>query len=256
MTSALIGYTGFVGSTLLSQRSFDALYNSSNIDEIRGREFDFLVCAGAPAAKWKANNEPEADLANICRLTEALAATRAASAVLISTVDVYASPAGVDEDTPVNPETTQPYGRHRFHLEQFFAGRYGDAACIRLPGLFGKGLRKNFIFDLMGNPDALHLTHADSVFQFYDMSRLSSDIDRVLASDIPLINFATEPVSARAVAERCFSRSFENRTAAPPVWYDMRTRHASVFGRTGAYIATADEVFASIRKLAEAATGT
>ena len=42
-SSALIGYTGFVGSTLLKQRSFDACFNSANIDQIAGRSFD-LVC--------------------------------------------------------------------------------------------------------------------------------------------------------------------------------------------------------------------
>ena len=35
--SALIGYTGFVGSNLLRQRAFDATFNSKNIEQISGR---------------------------------------------------------------------------------------------------------------------------------------------------------------------------------------------------------------------------
>ena len=35
--SALIGYTGFVGSNLVRQHSFDAMFNSQNIDSISGR---------------------------------------------------------------------------------------------------------------------------------------------------------------------------------------------------------------------------
>jgi hypothetical protein len=46
---ALIGYSGFVGSTLLKQRHFDSLFRSTNIDEIVGKTFDMVVCAGAPA---------------------------------------------------------------------------------------------------------------------------------------------------------------------------------------------------------------
>src|SRR4051812_17314801 len=139
--TALIGYTGFVGSTLLSQTSFDALYRSTNIDEIRGREFDVLLCAGAPAAKWKANKEPEADRANLAGLVSRLETVKADRAVLISTVDVYAEPRGVDEATLVVPDPAQAYGANRFWLEQEFACIFGSSAHVmRLPGLFGKGL--------------------------------------------------------------------------------------------------------------------
>jgi hypothetical protein len=70
-SSALIGYTGFVGSNLLRQRTFDACFNSSNIDQINGRSFDLVVGCGARAEKWKANADPAADLDNI-ELTGAL----------------------------------------------------------------------------------------------------------------------------------------------------------------------------------------
>ena len=46
MTNGLIGYSGFVGSTLLKQAAFEARYRSTNIGEIEGRSFDTLVCAG------------------------------------------------------------------------------------------------------------------------------------------------------------------------------------------------------------------
>ena len=61
MTDALIGYSGFVGGTLLRQRAFEARYRSTNIGSIAGGEFELVVCAGAPAQKWIANRDPEAD---------------------------------------------------------------------------------------------------------------------------------------------------------------------------------------------------
>src|SRR5947209_7236332 len=110
MRSALIGHTGFVGGTLLRQYPFDDLYRSTNIGVIRGRSYDLVVCAGAPAAKWLANREPENDRACLAKLQDCLGQCQARRVVLISTVDVFADPRGVDEATPVDPAHTQPYG--------------------------------------------------------------------------------------------------------------------------------------------------
>ena len=59
MSRALIGYTGFVGGNLHLQTPFDDVYNSKNIDSLRGKSYELVVCAGAPGVKWKANKEPE-----------------------------------------------------------------------------------------------------------------------------------------------------------------------------------------------------
>src|SRR5260363_318997 len=88
MTNALIGFTGFVGSTLLQQARFEALYRSTNIGEIENKAFDIVVCAGAQAQKWIANREPEGDLQNIHRLMARLRTVRCRKFILISTADV------------------------------------------------------------------------------------------------------------------------------------------------------------------------
>ena len=65
MKNALIGSSGFVGGTLIKQARFESLYRSTNISDINGQLFDTVVCAGAPAQKWIANKDPEADLKKI-----------------------------------------------------------------------------------------------------------------------------------------------------------------------------------------------
>lgn len=246
MPDALIGHTGFVGGTLLRQRRFDDCYNSKNIESIRSRRFDLIVCAGAPAVKWLANKEPEADLANLQRLKQNLAECRADRFLLISTVDVYGRPQGVDERTPISPESNHAYGRHRYLLERFVQETFPATCVVRLPGLFGEGLKKNFILDLLQGHH-LDWTHCESVFQFYDMSRLWSDCRTVLEQGIPLVNLAVEPVRAGDVARQCFQLDFDNRTDGPPVTYDVRTRHGSAFGRPGdKYVASRDECLAAI----------
>lgn len=251
MANALIGATGFVGGNL-PPSEFEFKYNSANIEEIRGKSFDLVVCSGAPAAKWKANQEPAADLANLERLMAAIADVRATRFLLVSTVDVFHTPLAVDESSPVEPDRTQPYGRHRFLLERFVGERFPHACTVRLPGLFGRGLKKNIIFDLI-HSNALHLTDAASVFQFYHLDRLWSDLQRALDAELKLVHFATEPVQVAELARRCFGVEFTNRTPAGPVRYDLRTAHAATFGGEGHYLYSADETFSRIRQFAESA---
>ncbi len=253
MALALLGYTGFVGTTLRAQTSFDALYNSGNIADIRGHRYDMIVCAAAPAAKWKANQDPEADRANLLGLIEHLRHVAAGRFVLISTVDVFRMPPAVYEDTPVTPEQLDAYGRHRYELEQFANAHFEDVYVVRLPGLFGAGLKKNFLYDMIHRGES-EWTHADSVFQFYNMANLWHDLQIVLHADPPvrLIHFATEPVRAGDVARHAFDTEYTHQTANPPVSYDMQTIHAGLWGKSGKYIASADEIYAQIRTFAQA----
>lgn len=244
MPSALIGYTGFVGSNLLRQRSFDACFNSANVEQIAGRSFDLVVCAGAPAEKWKANAEPERDLDNIERLTRALEQTNARKLVLISTVDVFLSPVDVDEDSAVPTTGLHAYGKHRRRLEQIVAGRF-DACIVRLPGLYGHGLKKNAIYDFMHDND-VHKIDSRGVFQFYNLDRLWRDVTLALDNDLGLVHLPTEPVSVADVARAAFAREFTNEVVATPARYDVRTRFADVFGGSGAYLETKTEELAGI----------
>lgn len=63
-----------------------------------------LICAGAPAEKWKINQEPEADKQNLEILKQALLSATVGKLVLISTVDVYKSPNGMNEDDQIETE--------------------------------------------------------------------------------------------------------------------------------------------------------
>jgi len=246
MSTGLIGATGFVGGNLLQQRSFDALFHSRNIPDIAGQEFELLICAGAPAEKWKANKEPAADRENLQRLTTALRGCRARQFVLISTVDVYREPRDVDERTVPPRENLQPYGLHRLELEDFVGATFPGACIIRLPALFGPGLKKNFLYDLL-HDNCLDWTDHRSEFQFYDLTRLWSDIELALREKLTLVNFAAAPVLVAEIARRCFEREFTNTTANGPVRYDMRTIHAAALGGSGGYLDDADEGYRRIR---------
>jgi len=142
MSSAIIGYTGFVGSNLVRQKEFNSFYNSKNIHSIIGKSFDLVVCSGAPAVKWLANKEPVKDRDNLQILINCLSQISAKKLILISTVDVYPLPIEVDEDTKIDQDNLHPYGKNRLELENFVKDNF-DSLIVRLPGLFGKGLKKN-----------------------------------------------------------------------------------------------------------------
>jgi nucleoside-diphosphate-sugar epimerase len=232
MANALIGASGFVGSTLLRQARFDALYRSTNIAEIDGHGFDTVVCAAAPAQKWIANREPEADRRNIDTLIGHLDTLQCRRFVLVSTVDVFGVPVSVDEDSPVDETGLHAYGLHRRLLERYCAQRFQQCLIVRLPGLVGPGLRKNVLFDLL-NDNNLQAIDARGVFQFYPMVNLWTDLRRALDAGLPLVHLAGEPLGVADVAREAFGRDFDNQLASQPARYDLRSRHAALFGGQG-----------------------
>lgn len=166
MTTALVGYTGFVGSNLTQSFPFDHLYNSKNIKDAYGTKPDLLIYAGVRAEKFLANQEPEKDLQVIEEAFENINKIAPKKLVLISTIDVYKNPANVNEDTPIDLQQLHPYGANRYALESKVRSMYEDALIVRLPALFGDNIKKNFIYDY------IHIIPSQlKIDKFHELSR-------------------------------------------------------------------------------------
>jgi len=98
-----------------------------------------------------ANRQPERDRAAIEALADQLDRVNVRRFVLISSIAVLADTAGGEDEGTQAFQENLAYGRHRRLLEAFCESRFDDCLVVRLPALFGPGLRKNFVFDLM-NP--------------------------------------------------------------------------------------------------------
>lgn len=148
---ALVGYTGFVGSNIYEAagNEIDVVYNSKNIEEAYGTNPDLLIYAGLRAEKYLANNAPEKDMELIYQAEENIKKIGPKKLVLISTIDVFKAPQGVDENSTIDTENLHAYGYNRYLLELWVREKYPDALIIRLPGLFGKNIKKNFIYDFI-----------------------------------------------------------------------------------------------------------
>ena len=145
----LVGYTGFVGSNIVSKKSFQGLYNSKNIQSAYNTTPNLLVYAGLPAEKFIANKDPEGDMQKIQGAINNIKAINPKKLVLISTIDVYPFPNSVDEDSAIDKMELLPYGFDRLYLEEFVEQNLKEYLIVRLPGLFGTNIKKNFIYDFI-----------------------------------------------------------------------------------------------------------
>lgn len=255
MGNALIGYSGYVGTTLLKQRTFDELYRSTNIADIAGRSYDFVICSAAHAQKWIANREPAADQKKLSALMTCLRTIRCARFVLISTVDVFKDPRAVNEESVVEEAGLHPYGLHRRMLERFVEQYFPDRLVVRLPGLVGPGLRKNVLFDLL-NGNNVSAIDCRGVFQFYPMVQLWSDLQTALDRNLKLVHLTAEPISVAEVCVEAFGRGLDQSYAGAPPMYDVRSNYACLFGGHGDYQYSKRESILAIRAYAQSESRT
>ena len=145
----LVGYTGFVGTNIALKHKFGLLCNSKNIEEAFGTNPDLLVYSGVPAEMFLANSNPEADRAVTENAANNIRKINPKRLVLISTIAVLDNPIGVNEDVAIDSSKLTAYGLNRLNLERAAADIVADCHVIRLPALFGKGIKKNFIYDMI-----------------------------------------------------------------------------------------------------------
>ncbi|MDA7430284.1 NAD-dependent epimerase/dehydratase family protein [Primorskyibacter aestuariivivens] len=300
---ALIGYSGFVGQQLARQHEFPAIFNSKNVGGLGDSKFDTVVCAAAPGSMFEANRVPDEDWEKVQSLIRQLRGVTTTHFVLISSIAVFADFAGQDDEGSCAFQTHLAYGKHRRQLEEFCATHFARCTIVRLPALFGPGLKKNFVFDLL-NPaptmltrnrfddvraalgpklrvmldqlyslnentamlvldrstlnthperteferhlseagySAIQFHHPESKFQYFDVSRLWRDICLGRNSGLSVMHLATAPLGAGDIHKHLIGRRMPHSNAHIHR-EDMRTRHASVWGRQGPYLEEASEV--------------
>lgn len=155
----IVGNTGFVGSNIAKNMSFDGLFNSKNISDAYSTKPDLCVFSGIRAEKFFANKNPENDLEKINEAISNIKLINPKKLVLISTIDVLKDPYNVDESVIPDSDGLEDYGKNRLYFENRCREIVNDCHIIRLPGLFGINLKKNFIYDILHRiPNVLNKT--------------------------------------------------------------------------------------------------
>ena len=147
--NCLIGYSGTIGSHILEKKKFSYKYNSKNIKQIQKKKFDLTICCAAPGSMQFANKNPLEDLKKIKNLMKYLGLFKTKKFVLISTIQVY-SKLNNKNNHELSKKLTNKlaYGKNRRKLEIFCEKKFDNILIIRLPSIFGKYIKKNFIFDI------------------------------------------------------------------------------------------------------------
>jgi nucleoside-diphosphate-sugar epimerase len=241
----LIGATGFVGSNLLQQMQFDASLSSRNISDYKGQHVDLALVAAGDARKWYANQNPEDDRVHIERVIADISAINIKRVLHFSTVDVYASKQG-DEAALAGQVSADAYGGHRHLLEQKLKERFDNVSIIRLPGLYGPGLKKNIIFDISLGRDLSGFNPA-SAFQWFDLLELKRIVDFVERSGLKEVNVCAEPLRVSELLEGLGLDLSQVSGTAPLIRYDIRTSHSAAFGADGDYLYSKAQSLAGIK---------
>lgn len=164
-------------------------------------ELDTLIIAAPGARKYEINQNPVPDRENILKLLSQIAhCLRPSRVILFSTIDVYKHPLNVDEDVEISTDLT--YGGNRALFEIELQKLVPTLLVRRLPGLFGSGLRKNLIFDLVNSRhDQLSNYSPDSIFQYIHIEeaiKLSLNPSFALCE---ILNVVTPPVQVSEFAD-------------------------------------------------------
>lgn len=151
-----------------------------------------------------------------------------------ATKPVWITRHGVDVAVVISPEL----------FESFFVSQFSNTLILRLPGLFGSKLKKNFIFDLANKrSDQFQSVHSESIFQFYDITGIWHFIEKCNEEDISLLNVATEPITAQEIAS-IFDVSLS--CSGKKVEYLMKSKHFNFFQGNDGFLQNKAEVLKGI----------
>lgn len=224
MSIAVVGWTGLIGQTLVLHLPHADLYNSSNVKELIGKSYDIVYFCGMPAEKWRINQNPKQDYENTHELMRILKTIYTDRFILISTVDVL--DCSVCQDETGVQYATHPYGHHRRLMEEFVSENFPVYNIVRLPGLFGKGLKKNIIYDLIYDNQINNIC-LDSEFQWYNVENILKDIETCVKEDIQCAHLVSPSISVKRIIESFFPEKISSALGKVDVVYNLTTNTRS-----------------------------
>ncbi len=160
--------------------------------------------------------------------------------VLISTIAVYPTPINTDEDSTIDLSKLNTYGKNRLKLELALEEKF-DTTILRLPALFGQGLKKNILYDLI-HKKHLEKINTKSTYQFYNLNNINRDIDFALKNNIKKLNLATHPIKISEILNLCFDYDIKSNLNAEIRNENMITKFSRKVNSTSSYLYKKSEI--------------
>jgi len=136
---ALFGAQGFVGTAILKslkKLNYEVFeVTRKNFEESLGKEFDYVINAAMPAARFKAKNNPSEDFKETVEKTANIFyGTKFKKFIQISSVSARC-------------QTDTVYGRHKLAAESIVND--GNSLIVRLGPMFDDSLKKGMLIDIL-----------------------------------------------------------------------------------------------------------
>jgi len=129
---------------------------------------------------------------------------------------------------------------------------FGEITVVRIAGVFGQGLKKNVIYDLL-HDNCLDAINPESCFQYYNVANLWRDLQRLAGTGIRLINFVSEPIRTSDIIGRFFPAKAVAAKPTPAANYDVPTLYSPAFGGPPGYLTGAGQVMWELGQFVKAA---
>lgn len=206
MKSILIGSNGTIGRSLLTQRPFDQVYNSDNIEQMRGGRFHLVIIAAPSGNRLAINRGYGSDEQDIEQISQVIDSCEIDQLILISSIDVITNP-------------NSRYSQNRKTLENKIK-KYPNSKILRLATLVGESIKKNVLYDL-AHGLWLDKIAGDAVLQWSLLDDLANQIDIALLNQVQEINVVSEPIVNHDIVQSFFPHIslYPNTT---DITYDVR----------------------------------
>jgi hypothetical protein len=231
MRRVLIGFGTSLGYYLASLRVYSRCYSYKQA--LQGLQpCDEAVIIAPASGRLRGGNLGSLRCALLAALEKA-----AGRVVLLSSIDVYSSKGlPLDEGAESRAEHCKS---NLPILEREVLGCEIPSQVLRLPDLFGPYITKGAAGCLL-HKDASKINRV-AIHQLYPVFRLEADIAAARESDAPIVNLVPEPLPMKELLAELFPGQ-TGHVLAPAPYSRIRTRYAELFGGSGAYIMSADEV--------------
>lgn len=158
----------------LESRGYDTVLLDRGSESASVPRCDFaFFCAGSSAAYLSTKDPMHCLRANVMDLHGYLVGLRADRWVLMSSLSVYPAASMIkSEDGAVELSRLSVYGMHKALAETYVRTFTQNAIVLRVGYLYGRGLRKNLLFDLRSGRKELFVT-PDSAIAPLDVALLA-----------------------------------------------------------------------------------
>jgi dTDP-4-dehydrorhamnose reductase len=250
MKNALIGFSGFIGLNLKKKLKNNCdYYNSKNIQNIQGKNYNKIYCCGNDSRIWNVNQHPFEDLINITFLAKNLLNVGCKKFILISTIEIYNKKKTLeryDENTDPSLKKKLNYGSNRLFFEKFIKYKFKNILILRLPIVYGEKMKKNLIYDIIKNNNNININPND-ILQYYPVSFLFKDINIALQKNLNNINLSSAPLPTKTLLNyfKIYLNAAKRKKNVRK--YNMTSIHANIFNRKD-YRFSKKEIFSDIVK--------